>query len=59
MTWILNVLSQPIAQSMIWLNTAKDIWNILRVGDAHGDAFYLSDLTEEFCAMKQGANDVN
>lgn len=43
----------------IWLNTARDIWLNLKTRYSQGDAFRLSDLMEEFYAIRQGAVDVN
>lgn len=59
MIWILNSLSISIAQSVLWMNTAKDIWLNLKARYSQGDAFRFSDLMEEFYALKQSSLDVN
>lgn len=55
-TWLLNVVSPSIAQNDLWLNTTREISGDLHDIFSQRDAFRLSDLIEEFCAL--GSDDV-
>lgn len=52
-SWILNSVIPPIAQSVIWLDHAFDIWNYLKFRYGNADAFRLSNLQEELYAVRQ------
>lgn len=48
-------LNTTMKQSVIWINTAKEIWTDLEERYDQGDAYRLSDLLEAFHAQKQGS----
>jgi len=55
MSWLLNSLSPSIAQSVIYLERATDVWSDLRHHFSQGDLMCISELQEELYSMKQGA----
>ena len=54
LTWINRSLSPSIAQSVIWINKAVDVWNDLKERFSHGDIFRVAELQEELYQFKQG-----
>lgn len=52
-SWIINSVNPSIAQSVMWIDDAKDIWKDLRLRYGNIDAFRLSDLQENFYNIKQ------
>ncbi|KAK4265428.1 hypothetical protein QN277_026483 [Acacia crassicarpa] len=53
-TWIARSLSPTIAQSILWLDKAYDIWNNLKAGFAVSDVFRVAELQDEIYASRQG-----
>nr|GMD06025.1 Retrovirus-related Pol polyprotein from transposon TNT 1-94 [Ipomoea batatas] len=57
--WILHSVIPIIAQSVLWLDTAKEVWDDLKERFAQGDIFRIADLRGEIYSMKQGDLSVN
>ena len=59
MSWILNVLSKNIADSVIYAKTARQMWLELeeRFGQINGAKLY--QVKKEICTVSQGANDIS
>jgi hypothetical protein len=57
-SWILNSVSESIAQSVVFLENAIDIWNELRERFSQGDLIRISELQQEIYAMKQDSRSV-
>jgi len=53
-SWILKVVSQCIAQSIICMDNAFDIWNDLKERFSQGDMMRISDIQEMISSFKQG-----
>ena len=58
MSWILNVLSKNIADSIIYAKTARQMWVELeeRFGQINGAKLY--QVKKEICTISQGAEDI-
>lgn len=48
MIWLSLGLNQTLKQSIIWINSARDIWKDLEERYDRGDVYRLSDLLEAF-----------
>jgi hypothetical protein len=57
-SWILNSVSPSIAQSVVFLENAIDIWNELRERFSQGDLIRISELQQEIYALKQDSRSV-
>jgi len=57
-SWLLNSVSQFIAQSVIYFDSATDIWNALRGWFSQGDLLRIAELQEEIYVVKQGLQNV-
>ncbi|KAK2371611.1 hypothetical protein QL285_084537 [Trifolium repens] len=57
-SWILNYVSESIAQSVVFLENAIDIWNELRERFSQGDLIRISELQQEIYALKQDSRSV-
>jgi len=55
--WLLNSLSQSIAQSVIYFDHATDIWNDFRERFSQG-ILRITELQEEIYALKQSYQNV-
>lgn len=53
-TWIMNSVSPPIAQSVVYIENAVDVWTDLRERFSQGDLIRVAELQEEIYAFKQG-----
>ena len=53
-SWILKAVSQSIAQSIIYMDNAFDIWNDLKERFSQGDMIRISDIQEMISSFKQG-----
>jgi len=58
MSWILNVLTKTIADSIIYAKSARQMWVELekRYGQINGAKLY--QVKKEMCNVSQGANDI-
>lgn len=54
LSWIRNTLEPSIARSVVWMNTAYDVWSDLKKRFYQGDVFRIADLQEQVYALKQG-----
>nr|KYP37858.1 Retrovirus-related Pol polyprotein from transposon TNT 1-94 [Cajanus cajan] len=54
MSWLINSVSPSIAQSIIYLDLAVDVWNDLQERFSYSDLFRIAELQEEIYALKQG-----
>ncbi|PNX84220.1 hypothetical protein L195_g040276, partial [Trifolium pratense] len=52
-SWIFNSVSPSIAQSVIFMENAIDIWNDLHERFSQGDLICISELKQEIYALKQ------
>ncbi|XP_058753745.1 uncharacterized protein LOC131626926 [Vicia villosa] len=53
MSWLHNSVESEIAQSILWMETAEEIWNELKARFYQGDVFRISDIQEEIYNLKQ------
>ena len=51
-SWIIKSLSPTIAQSVIWIDSACDLWKDLYDRFSQGDAVRIADLQEELASLK-------
>lgn len=56
--WITRSLSPQLAQSTIYLDNAKKLWDELKERFPKGDYFRISDLIQEIHSIKQGDKSV-
>lgn len=54
-SWILKAVNPSIAQSVLHVDRAKDLWNELKRRFSHGDPHRISALHDEIANLKQGA----
>ncbi|XP_050888711.1 uncharacterized protein LOC127093853 [Lathyrus oleraceus] len=54
MAWITNSVEPDIAQSILWMDTASEIWTELRDRYHQGDIFRISYIQEQLFNLKQG-----
>ncbi|CAJ2663822.1 uncharacterized protein LOC123885157 [Trifolium pratense] len=59
MSWITNSVDVEIAQSVIWMDTASEVWLDLKDRFYQGDIFRISDLQEEIYTLKQGDSSIS
>ncbi|XP_072072040.1 uncharacterized protein [Arachis hypogaea] len=53
-SWINHSLSLEIAQSIMWINSAEELWKELKYRYNHGDVYRITEFEEELFATKQG-----
>ncbi|XP_052107432.1 uncharacterized protein LOC127740490 [Arachis duranensis] len=53
-SWISLSLSSEIAQSVLWIDSAVELWKELQHRYQQGDIFRIAELEEELFAVKQG-----
>lgn len=56
--WLLKTLSLSIAQSVLYFQNAKEIWEDLKNKFSQGDPHRISDLQDEIYNQKQGVSSV-
>lgn len=49
-----DYIESEIAWSLLWMDTATNIWNELRDHFYQGDVLRISDIREAICNLKQG-----
>jgi len=59
MSWLLNSVTPSIAQSVIFLECAIDIWNNLRKRFSQGNLLIIVELQEEIYGLSQGTHHVS
>ncbi|XP_061371030.1 uncharacterized protein LOC133313653 [Gastrolobium bilobum] len=53
-SWLNRSISESIAQSVLWMEKADDIWNNFKDRFAQTDMFRISDLQDEIFKLQQG-----
>ena len=53
-SWVTRTLSGKIAQSVVYIEDARELWEDLREPFSKGDLFKISDLLQEIHSMRQG-----
>ncbi|XP_014506219.1 uncharacterized protein LOC106765970 [Vigna radiata var. radiata] len=59
LSWIIKTLSPQIAESVIYVEEAKELWDELKERFSKGDYFKISDLLQDIHSIKQGERTVN
>ncbi|KHN34741.1 Retrovirus-related Pol polyprotein from transposon TNT 1-94, partial [Glycine soja] len=59
LAWIHRSISDSIAKSVLWIDTAAGVWKNLRIRFSHSDIFRISDLQEDLYRFRQGTLDVS
>ncbi|CAJ2628544.1 unnamed protein product [Trifolium pratense] len=59
LAWIHRSISESIARSVLWIETAAGVWKNLRVRFSQSDIFRISDLQEDMYRFRQGTLDVS
>ncbi|XP_014489819.1 uncharacterized protein LOC106752622 [Vigna radiata var. radiata] len=59
LSWITKALSPHIAESVIYVEKAKDLWDELKERFSKGDYFKISDLLQDIHSIKQGERGVS
>ncbi|XP_014492876.1 uncharacterized protein LOC106755275 [Vigna radiata var. radiata] len=59
LSWIIKTLSPQIAESVIYVEEAKELWDKLKERFSKGDYFKISDLLQDIHSIKQGERSVN
>ncbi|GAU40777.1 hypothetical protein TSUD_26570 [Trifolium subterraneum] len=59
MSWISNDVDTEISQSVLWMDTASEIWQDLKERFYQGDVFRISDIQEEIYTLKQGDSSIS
>nr|GMD89975.1 flavonol sulfotransferase-like protein [Ipomoea batatas] len=54
LSWPLHFVIPVIAQSILWLDTAKEVWDDLKERFCQEDVFHISDIQAEIYNIKQG-----
>ena len=52
-SWIINSVSESIAQSIVYMENALDVWNDLKERFSQGDLVRISELYQEIYSLKQ------
>ncbi|XP_022642959.1 uncharacterized protein LOC111242697 [Vigna radiata var. radiata] len=58
-SWITKTLSPHIAESVIYVEEAKDLWDELKERFSKGDYFKISDLLQDIHSIRQGERGVS
>ncbi|XP_052724191.1 uncharacterized protein LOC128193979 [Vigna angularis] len=59
LSWITKTLSPQIAESVIYIEDAKELWDELKERFSKGDYFKISDLLQDIHSIKQGERGVS
>ncbi|MCH79625.1 hypothetical protein A2U01_0000378 [Trifolium medium] len=59
MSWISNSVDSDISQSILWMDSAYEIWEDLKERFYQGDVFRISDIQEEIYYLKQGDSTIS
>ncbi|MCH79433.1 flavonol sulfotransferase-like protein [Trifolium medium] len=54
MSWISNSVDPEISQSILWMDSAHEVWEDLKERFYQGDVFRISDIQEKIYSLKQG-----
>ncbi|MCH79800.1 retrovirus-related Pol polyprotein from transposon TNT 1-94, partial [Trifolium medium] len=58
LSWIMNSVSDSIAQSIVFMENALDVWTDLKERFAQADLVRISELQQEFYTLKQDSKSV-
>lgn len=58
MFWITNSISPEISQSILWMDSIKQIWDEFHDRYHQGDVFRIFDIQEEIYALNQGDQNI-
>ncbi|GAU46826.1 hypothetical protein TSUD_100440 [Trifolium subterraneum] len=58
-SWLSNLVEPEISQSILWMDTAAEIWKELKDRFYQGDVFRISDLQEEIYTLRQGDSTIS
>ncbi|MCH84304.1 retrovirus-related pol polyprotein from transposon TNT 1-94 [Trifolium medium] len=58
-SWLMNSVEDSIAQSIVYLDNAIDVWNELKERFSRGDFIRISELQIEIYGLKQGSRSVS
>ncbi|MCI35365.1 flavonol sulfotransferase-like protein, partial [Trifolium medium] len=53
MSWITNSVEPEIAQSVLWMDVASEMWQELKDRFYQGDVFRISNIQDEISSLKQ------
>ncbi|XP_014503203.1 uncharacterized protein LOC106763539 [Vigna radiata var. radiata] len=59
LSWIIKTFSPQIAESVIYIEEVKELWDELKERFFKGDYFKISDLLQDIHSIKQGERSVN
>lgn len=59
LAWIHRSISESIARSVLWIDSAAGVWKNLRIRFSQGDIFRISDIQEELYRFRQGNLDIS
>ncbi|XP_050920059.1 uncharacterized protein LOC127137662 [Lathyrus oleraceus] len=59
LTWIHRSISESIAKSVLWIESAASVWKNLQLRFSQGDVFCISDIQEDLYKFPQGTLDVS
>jgi hypothetical protein len=59
LAWIDRSISDSIARSVLWIDTAAGVWKNLKIRFSQGDIFRISDIQEELYKFRQGTLDIS
>lgn len=54
-SWLMNSVSESIAQSIVFLENSIDVWQELKERFSQGDLIRISDLQQEIYGLRQGS----
>ncbi|XP_014500575.1 uncharacterized protein LOC106761528 [Vigna radiata var. radiata] len=59
LSWIIKTLSPQIADSVLYADTAQELWEELKDHFSKGDYFKISDLLQDIHSIKQGERNIS
>ena len=59
MSWLTRSMSPSIKQSMMWMDSAFEIWKDLKDHFLHSDKFHSADLQDQIQSCKQGDSNIS
>ncbi|GAU42126.1 hypothetical protein TSUD_351000 [Trifolium subterraneum] len=59
MSWLNNAVEPEISQSILWMDSALEIWLDLKERFYQGDVFRISNIQEEIFSLKQGDSNIS
>ena len=59
LSWIQRSISESIAKSVLWIDSAAGVWKNLQIRFSQSDIFRISDIQEDLYRFRQGTLDVS